>query len=63
MSLNSKGRDILFLIPSKTLKIIDDELTVNSKQTASSISKSFTKVLNKRQVNRVLLNQFISYIA
>jgi hypothetical protein len=58
-SIKTIGRDELFLIPSNTLKIKDAELSVNGKQTAKAIAKNFTKVLNGRQVNRVLLNKFI----
>jgi hypothetical protein len=62
-SLKTVGRDDLLLVPNKSLKIVDTELEVNNKQTAKAISKNFTKVLNGRSVNRLLLNRFISLIA
>ena len=62
-SIKTIGRDDLLLVPSKSLKIVDTELEVNNKQTAKAISKNFTKVLNGRSVNRLLLNRFISLIA
>ena len=61
-SIKTIGRDDLFFIPRAALKIVDKELEVTGKQTARVIAKNFTKVLNGRQVNRVLLNKFISGI-
>ena len=62
-SIKTTGRDDLLLVPSKTLKIEDTELEVKSNQSVKAISKNFTKVLNGRSVNRLLLNRFISLIA
>ena len=61
-SIKTIGRDDLFFIPRTALKIVDKELEVTGKQTAKVIAKNFTKVLNGRQVNRILLNKFISGI-
>lgn len=61
-SIKTIGRDDLFFIPRAALKIVDKELEVTGKQTAKVIAKNFTKVLNGRQVNRILLNKFISGI-
>ena len=58
-SIKTVGRDDLFFIPRAALKISDQELEVTGKQTARAIAKNFTKVLNGRQVNRILLNKFI----
>jgi hypothetical protein len=62
-SIKTIGRDDLFFIPRTALKIVDKELEVTGKQTARVIAKNFTKVLNGRQVNRILLNKFISGIS
>ena len=62
-SFKTKGRDDLFLIPAKSLRIKDVELEVTSKQSTSSIANKFTKMLESRQLNRLLLNKFIGYVA
>jgi hypothetical protein len=62
-SFKTKGRDDLFLVPAKSLRIKDIELEVSSKQSTSSIANKFTKMMEGRQVNRLLLNKFIGYVA
>jgi hypothetical protein len=62
-SFKTKGRDDLLLVPAKSLRIKDIELEVSGKQSTSSIANKFTKMMEGRQVNRLLLNKFISYVA
>ena len=62
-SFRTKGRDDLFVVPANSLKIDDKELSVNSSQSTKSIANKFTKMMESRQVNRLLLNKFISYVA
>ena len=62
-SLKCEGRDDLLLVPAKSLRIKDVELNVSNTQSASSIANKFTKIMESRQVNRLLLNKFIKLIA
>lgn len=62
-SIATKSRDTVFVVPTKSMKIEDVEIEVKSDQTSKAIAKKFTKVMEGRQLNRVLLNQFISYIS
>jgi hypothetical protein len=39
------------------------DMVVEEKQTAKQIARSFTKHLTGRKTSRVLLNQFIGYVA
>ena len=64
VSLKNTGRDDLFLIPISSTKIKDDkELEVSAKDSASKIAREFGKTLNTRKTSRVLLNQFIGWVA
>lgn len=63
VSFVTKGRDSLMIIPSKSLVIEDSELKIESKQSASSIANKFTRAMEKRQLNRVLLNKFVGIIS
>lgn len=61
---SSPARDEFVYISSKSLKIDEDEdFSINEKQSAKSIAKTFTKALEKRSVNRPLLTNFIQHIA
>jgi hypothetical protein len=62
-SVKSIGRDDMFLIPQNSLRVDDSNLDVNEKQTAKQIARSFSKHLNNKKTSRVLLNQFIGYVA
>jgi hypothetical protein len=62
-SVKSSGRDDLFIVPMNKLKVEDGEMEVAEKQTAKQIARSFTKHLTGRKTSRVLLNQFIGYVA
>lgn len=62
-SIKGSGRDDLFLIPSSSLSIENAEIDVNQSLTAKQIAKQFTKAMTSRKTNRVLLNQFIGYVA
>lgn len=63
-SLKNTGRDDLFLIPINSTKIKDDkELEVSAKDSASKIAREFSKALNTKKTSRVLLNQFIGWVA
>jgi len=62
-SLKNTGRDDLFIVPQNSLKIEDAEMEVNEKHSAKQIAKNFSKVLTGKKTSRVLLNQFIGYVA
>lgn len=62
-SVKNTGRDDLFIIPQNKLVVEDGALAVDEKQTAKQIAKQFTKHLNGKKTSRVLLNQFIGYVA
>ena len=62
-SIKSSGRDDLFIVPINKLKVDDSEMVVAEKQTAKQIARSFTKNMTGRKTSRVLLNQFIGYVA
>lgn len=62
-SFNTKGRDDLFIIPAKSLRIEDKELEISTAKSTNAIANKFTKMMEGRQVNRLLLNKFVSYIS
>lgn len=62
-SIKSSGRDDLFIVPMNKLKVEEGEMVVEEKQTAKQIAKSFGKNMTGRKTSRVLLNQFIGYVA
>jgi hypothetical protein len=63
-SLKNTGRDDLFLIPISSTKIKDDkELDISMNDSASKIARQFSKALNTKKTSRVLLNQFIGWVA
>jgi hypothetical protein len=62
-SIKNTGRDDLFLIPQSSTKIKEGELDVNPDANAKSIAKNFGKYLNTKKTSRVLLNNFIGYVA
>lgn len=62
-SIKNTGRDDLFLIPQSSTKIQEGELDVNPDANAKSIAKNFGKYLNTKKTSRVLLNNFIGYVA
>jgi len=63
-SLKNTGRDDLFLIPISSTKIKDDkELEVSANDSGSKIARQFSKALNTKKTSRVLLNQFIGWVA
>ena len=62
-SMMNTGRDELFVIPSSSTKIVDEELELDSDASAATIARKFGKNLNNRKHSRVLLDRFISYIA
>lgn len=62
-SIKNTGRDDLFLIPQASTKIQEGELDVNPDANAKSIAKNFGKYLNTKKTSRVLLNNFIGYVA
>lgn len=63
-SLKNTGRDDLFLIPISSTKIRDDkELEVSANDSGSKIARQFSKALNTKKTSRVLLNQFIGWVA
>ena len=62
-SFNTYGRDDLFIVPAKSMKIEEIELEVSGKQSSSAIANKFSKMMEGKQVNRMLLNKFVGYIA
>jgi hypothetical protein len=62
-SIKSSGRDDLFIVPMNKLKVEEGEMIVEENQTAKQIARSFGKNLTGRKTSRVLLNQFIGYVA
>jgi len=62
-SIKNTGRDELFIVPQNKLVVEEGELVVDEKQNARQIAKNFGKMLSGRKTSRVLLNQFIGYIA
>lgn len=62
-SVKNTGRDDLFIIPQNSFAVETGTLAVEEKQTAKQIAKQFTKHLNGKKTSRVLLNQFIGYVA
>lgn len=62
-SMRGTGRDDLFVIPQSSLKVDDVEISVSEKQTAKQIARHFTKVMAGKKTSRILLNQFIGYVA
>lgn len=62
-SIKNTGRDELFIIPQNKLIVEEGELVVDEKQNARQIAKNFGKMLSGRKTSRVLLNQFIGYVA
>jgi hypothetical protein len=62
-SIKNTGRDDLFIVPQNRLSVDEGELVVDEKQNARQIARMFTKQMSGRKTSRVLLNQFIGYIA
>lgn len=62
-SLQGSGRDDLFIIPSESTKIVEEDLTVTANMNSKSLSKSLGKFLNVKKTSRVLLSRFINYVA
>jgi hypothetical protein len=62
-SIKNTGRDDLFLIPQTATKIIEGELDVKADANAKVIARDFSKFLNVKKTSRVLLNQFVGYVA
>lgn len=62
-SMKGSGRDDLFIIPSESTKIAEDELSVTSGMTSKTLARNFGKFLNVKKTSRVLLSRFINYVA
>lgn len=62
-SIKNSGRDDLFIVPQNKLIVEDGELVVEEQQNAKQIARMFTKQMSGRKTSRVLLNQFIGYVA
>ena len=63
-SLKGTGRDDLFILPLASTKIVDKTLDdIDSSITAAAIARKFGKALNTKKTSRVLLSNFINYIA
>jgi len=62
-SIKNTGRDDLFLIPQTSTKIVEGELDVKADANAKVIARDFSKFLNVKKTSRVLLNQFVGYVA
>lgn len=62
-SIKNTGRDDLFLIPQSSTKIVEGDLDVKADANAKVIAREFGKFLNVKKTSRVLLNQFVGYVA
>jgi hypothetical protein len=62
-SIKNTGRDDLFIIPLNKLQMEEGEMEVSEKDNAKAIARNFGKLLNGKKTSRVLLNQFIGYVA
>lgn len=62
-SIKNTGRDDLFIVPQNKLIVEEGELVVDEKQNARQIARNFGKMMGGRKSSRVLLNQFIKYVA
>jgi hypothetical protein len=62
-SIKNTGRDDLFIVPQNKLVVEEGEIVVEEKQNARQIARMFTKQMAGRTTSRVLLNQFIGYVA
>jgi hypothetical protein len=62
-SMKNTGRDDLFIVPQNKLVFEDNDIVVEEKQSARQIAKMFSKQMSGQRTSRVLLNQFIGYIA
>ena len=62
-SMKNTGRDDLFIVPQSRMSMEEGELTVGETQNARQISRMFTKQMSGRKTSRILLNNFISYVA
>jgi len=62
-SIKNTGRDDLFLIPQSSTRIQEGELDVKADANAKAIARNFGKFLNVKKTSRVLLNNFIGYVA
>jgi hypothetical protein len=62
-SIKNTGRDDLFLIPQTATKIVEGELDVKADANSKVIARDFSKFLNVKKTSRVLLNQFVGYVA
>jgi hypothetical protein len=62
-SIKNTGRDDLFLIPKSSTKIVEGEMDIKADANAKVIARDFSKFLNVKKTSRVLLNQFVEYVA
>jgi hypothetical protein len=62
-SIKNTGRDDLFIVPISSMKIANEILKVEDNQTAKQIARNFSKIMNGKKTSRILLNQFIGYVA
>ena len=62
-SIKNTGRDDLFIVPQNKLIVEDGEMVVDETQNARQIARNFSKMMAGRKTSRVLLNQFIGYVA
>lgn len=62
-SIKNTGRDDLFIVPQNKLILEEGEMVVDEKQNARQIARNFSKMMAGRKTSRVLLNQFIGYVA
>ena len=62
-SIKNTGRDDLFVVPQNKLTFEDADIVVEEKQSARQIARMFTKQMSGQRTSRVLLNQFIGYVA
>jgi len=64
LSIKNAGRDELFIIPEKNVKIqTNEDLAVNSSFTASKVATQLKKMFTGKKKSRILLTRFISWVA
>lgn len=64
LSLKNTGRDELFIIPEKNVRIQSNEdLAVDSSFTASKVATQLKRLFTGKKKSRVLLTRFISWVA
>ena len=62
-SFKGAGRDELFVLSQRKMRIDDKQLDVSGDMTARKLASNFSKFLNNKKTSRVLLSRFVDYVA